>query len=243
MVADLAKVGAVFACPAIGRFCGIDKVQDPLTNGIALKADLSGDNTLLGGGTVDRAICGGGELHAVLFVKNYAINGIGKCAVTHTIEDNVPYGNLPEERFSLCLGADDARKPQDLITSVITAPCGDAAATARDGKATKGIAPFDTCSKRAIQLQDRGIHRAVFHKNRLIVVKISAIGNDIAAFIGAGKRQGACSDSECARIRAVCNRSRRIKIRGEFSDPHIRGIIFYLNAPRKRRTVYGNIHR
>ena len=69
MVADLAKGGAVFACPAIGGFGGVYKVEDSRTDGIALKANLGGDDALLGGGGVDRAIGGWGELNAVFRVK------------------------------------------------------------------------------------------------------------------------------------------------------------------------------
>ena len=189
MVADLAEIGAVFGCPAIGGFCGVNKIEDPRADGIALKADLGGNDALGGGGLVDRAVCGGRELHAVLFIENYPINGVRKRATLNAVENDVPDGDLAAQGLSPCLRADDAREPIYRVASVKRLARGDGAAAARDGKAAHAIAPFNARAKRAVKLHDGCVHPAVFHKDRLIVIKIPAVGYHIIATVGGSQCQ------------------------------------------------------
>ena len=184
VVADLAEVGAVFTCPAIRRFRRVHKIQNVLADAIPLKANFSGDNTLLGGSRINRAVCGGSKLHTEFSVKDHAVNGVGEGTLAHAVKDHVPYGDLAKKRLSFCLGTDDAREPIDLVASVMTTARGDRTSAARDSKAVHAVTPFDACIKGAVKLKDRRVHNAVFHENRLIVIKISAVGNDVVAPVG-----------------------------------------------------------
>ena len=76
MVADFGVVGAVAAGPAIWGFGGVYKVENARVDAIPLKANFGGNDALLGGRLVYRAVGGGGKLHAVLFIKDYTINGV-----------------------------------------------------------------------------------------------------------------------------------------------------------------------
>ena len=63
--------------PKAGGNSGIEEKQHIVRQAVALKTYLCREDAVGVGSAVDGAVCRGSELHSVLAVKNYAVNGIG----------------------------------------------------------------------------------------------------------------------------------------------------------------------
>ena len=97
-------VGAVFRYPCVCGKTRIHKINHLVVYGKAFKANFRRYDGIAVRRFVDRAVCHGGKLYAVFFIKNNALYGIGELRASDTVQHYVSDGYLPCKDLALRLG-------------------------------------------------------------------------------------------------------------------------------------------